>query len=66
MATPPGENGVYCSASPNLALGMVGRAMKEFPIYSFDRLIAGPMKISNYTIRARRTEAGSRGQISWG
>src|SRR6185295_19348270 len=48
MATPPGENSVYCSASPNLALGMVGRATKEFPIYSFDRLIAGPMKIGPY------------------
>jgi CubicO group peptidase (beta-lactamase class C family) len=48
MATPPGENAVYCSASPNLALGLVGRATKEFPIYSFDRLVAGPMKIGNY------------------
>ena len=48
MATPPGENAVYCSASPNLALGLVGRATKELPIYSFDRLIAGPMKIGNY------------------
>ena len=48
MATPPGENAVYCSASPNLALGLVGRATREFPIYSFDRLIAGPMKIGNY------------------
>jgi CubicO group peptidase (beta-lactamase class C family) len=48
MATPPGENAVYCSASPNLALGMVGRATNELPIYSFDRLIAGPMKIGNY------------------
>jgi CubicO group peptidase (beta-lactamase class C family) len=48
MATPPGENAVYCSASPNLALGLVGRALREFPIYSFDRLIAGPMKFGNY------------------
>jgi len=48
QATPPGENAVYCSVSPNLALGMVGRATREFPIYSFDRLIAGPMKIGNY------------------
>ena len=48
MATPPGENAVYCSASPNLALGVVGRATKEFPIYSFDRLVARPMKIGNY------------------
>jgi CubicO group peptidase (beta-lactamase class C family) len=48
MATPPGEKSVYCSASPNLSLGLVGRATREFPIYSFDRLIAGPMKIGNY------------------
>ena len=48
MVAPPGENAVYCSASPNLALGMVGRATRELPIYSFDRLIAGPMKIGNY------------------
>jgi len=48
LATPPGENAVYCSASPNLALGMVGRATKEFPIYSFDRLIARPMKMGEY------------------
>ena len=48
MATPPGENSVYCSASPNLALGVVGRATKELPVYSFDRLIVGPMKIGNY------------------
>jgi CubicO group peptidase (beta-lactamase class C family) len=48
QATPPGENAVYCSVSPNLALGMIGRATREFPIYSFDRLIAGPMKIGNY------------------
>lgn len=48
MATPPGENSVYCSASPNLALGMLGRATGELPIYTFDRLVAGPMKIRRY------------------
>jgi len=48
QATPPGEKAVYCSCSPNLALGMVGRATREFPVYSFDRLIAGPMKIGRY------------------
>ena len=48
LATPPGENSVYCSASPNLALGMVGRATGEFPIYSFDRLVGEPMKIKTY------------------
>lgn len=48
MATTPGENSVYCSANPNLALGMVGRATGENPIYSFDRLVAGPLRISRY------------------
>jgi CubicO group peptidase (beta-lactamase class C family) len=48
QATPPGENSVYCSASPNLALGMVGRATGEFPLYNFDRLVAAPMKIDTY------------------
>jgi CubicO group peptidase (beta-lactamase class C family) len=48
MATPPGENAVYCSASPNLALGMVGRATGENPISVFDRLVGGPMKFARY------------------
>lgn len=45
----PGEKAVYCSGDPNLALGMVGRATGEFPIYTFDRLIGGPMKINYYS-----------------
>jgi len=49
QATPPGEKAVYCSCSPNLALGVIGRATRELPVYSFDRLIAGPMKIGNYS-----------------
>jgi CubicO group peptidase (beta-lactamase class C family) len=48
MATPPGENSVYCSAMPNLALGMVGRAAHENPMVLFDRLMARPMKIRHY------------------
>ena len=48
LATPPGENAVYCSASPNLALGMAGRAAKEDPMSLFDRLIGQPMKIVRY------------------
>jgi CubicO group peptidase (beta-lactamase class C family) len=48
QATPPGEKAVYCSCSPNLALGMIGRATGEFPVYNFDRLIARPMKFGNY------------------
>jgi CubicO group peptidase (beta-lactamase class C family) len=49
LATPPGENAVYCSAVSNLALGMVGAATGEMPIYSFDRLVGAPMRITNYS-----------------
>jgi CubicO group peptidase (beta-lactamase class C family) len=48
LATPPGENSVYCSASPNLALGMAGRAAHEDPMSLFVRLIGQPMKIRRY------------------
>lgn len=48
MATPPGENSVYCSAVSNLALGMAGRAAHEDPMVLFDRLIGEPMKIRRY------------------
>jgi CubicO group peptidase (beta-lactamase class C family) len=48
LVTPPGENAVYCSAMPNLALGMAGRAAHEDPMSLFDRLIAEPMKIRHY------------------
>jgi CubicO group peptidase (beta-lactamase class C family) len=48
LATPPGENAVYCSASPNLALGMVGRAAHENPMSLFDRLVGEPMEIRRY------------------
>jgi CubicO group peptidase (beta-lactamase class C family) len=44
----PGEKAVYCSGDPNLALGMVGRATGEDPLYIFDRLLGGPMKIDRY------------------
>ena len=43
MATPPGENSVYCSASPHLALGMLAGATGENPLDAFDRLVARPM-----------------------
>jgi CubicO group peptidase (beta-lactamase class C family) len=48
LVTPPGDSSVYCSASPNLALGMAGRAAHEDPMSLFDRLIAQPMKIRRY------------------
>jgi len=48
MATRPGEKAVYCSTNPNLALGVLERATGESPLYTFDQLVAGPLKIRNY------------------
>lgn len=48
MDRKPGEKAVYCSGDANLALGMVGRAAGEDPMYTFDRLIGEPMKITRY------------------
>ena len=48
MATAPGEKAVYCSCNANLALGMVGRALGESPLYLFDRAVAQPMRIERY------------------
>jgi CubicO group peptidase (beta-lactamase class C family) len=48
MAWAPGEKAVYCSANPNLALGVVGRATGEFPLDAFDRLLGAPLKITRY------------------
>ena len=48
MESAPGEKAVYCSCNPHLALGMVGRATGESPMYTFDRLLAQPMKIRRY------------------
>jgi CubicO group peptidase (beta-lactamase class C family) len=48
MAWAPGDTAIYCSMNPNLALGVLGRAVGESPLYIFDRLISGPMKIEHY------------------
>ena len=48
MAYAPGEQGIYCSINPNLALGMLGRATGESPFYLFDRLVAQPLGITRY------------------
>lgn len=48
MAYAPGRVAVYCSANPNLALGMVARATGEDPIYDFERRVAQPMRIDHY------------------
>jgi CubicO group peptidase (beta-lactamase class C family) len=48
MAYEPGRVAVYCSANPNLALGMVGRTLGEDPAYSFDARVAQPLRIDRY------------------
>ncbi|HEU4928954.1 MAG TPA: serine hydrolase [Candidatus Krumholzibacteria bacterium] len=48
MASAPGEKAVYCSINPHLALGVVGEATGEFVLDTFDRLVAGPMKMRTY------------------
>jgi CubicO group peptidase (beta-lactamase class C family) len=48
MATEPGENSVYCSCQPNVALGMVARASGESVLDVFDRLVGEPLQIERY------------------
>jgi CubicO group peptidase (beta-lactamase class C family) len=48
MATDPGENSVYCSMQPHLALAMLAEATHESPLRTFDRLVARPMQITHY------------------
>ena len=39
---------VYCSADPNLALGVLWRATGEHPMDLFDRLLGEPLQIDRY------------------
>jgi CubicO group peptidase (beta-lactamase class C family) len=48
MAFRPGDTAIYCSTNPNLALGVLQQATGESPLYTFERLVAGPLKIRRY------------------
>src|SRR6185503_17020941 len=48
LARAPGQRSVYCSMSPDLALGMVGRATGESGLDTFDRLIGGSLRFARY------------------
>lgn len=48
MVRTPGEAGVYCSASPNLAGGMLWRIAKQSGQALFHQLLAEPLQISHY------------------
>ncbi len=44
----PGEKGVYCSASPNLAGGVLARVAKQKTQELFQKLLAEPLQIKHY------------------
>jgi CubicO group peptidase (beta-lactamase class C family) len=48
MAYRPGEKAIYCSTNPNLALGVLQQVTDEPLIFSFDRLVARPLRITTY------------------
>ncbi len=48
MAYDPGKVSVYCSANPNLAIGVLWRATGEHPMDLFDRLLGDPLKIDRH------------------
>jgi CubicO group peptidase (beta-lactamase class C family) len=48
MLTAPGDTIVYCSIEPNLAGGMLRKIAGEPLPEMFHRLIAGPLRMSNY------------------
>ena len=48
MAFDPDTTSVYCSASPNLALGMVGAVTHESQMRTFDHLLGVSLNIGRY------------------
>jgi CubicO group peptidase (beta-lactamase class C family) len=48
LASAPGDQAVYCSINPNLALGKLARASGRSPMDLFDRLVGEPLGIGRY------------------
>jgi CubicO group peptidase (beta-lactamase class C family) len=55
MARAPGEKAVYCSASPNLAGGMLARTTGRPLAELFDELIARPLQFGRYALNLMPT-----------
>jgi CubicO group peptidase (beta-lactamase class C family) len=53
LVSPPGEKIFYCSTEPNLAGGMLAKVAGEPQIVLFERLLARPLKLSNYYLGLR-------------
>lgn len=48
MDRAPGERSIYCSGDPNLAIGVLTRAIGEHAMDLFDRLLADPLGITRH------------------
>jgi CubicO group peptidase (beta-lactamase class C family) len=48
MAFQAGEKAIYCSTNPTLALGVLQQVTDESLLYTFDRLVARPLRIRTY------------------
>jgi CubicO group peptidase (beta-lactamase class C family) len=55
MLTPPGDTIVYCSIEPNLAGGMLRKIAAEPLPEMFYRLVARPLRMSNYHLQLTPT-----------
>jgi CubicO group peptidase (beta-lactamase class C family) len=53
LVSAPGEKIFYCSTEPNLAGGMLAKVAGEPQIVLFHRLLAEPLKLSNYHLFLR-------------
>lgn len=53
LVSTPGEKIFYCSTEPNLAGGMLAKVAGEPQIVLFRRLLADPLKLSNYHLFTR-------------
>jgi CubicO group peptidase (beta-lactamase class C family) len=53
LISAPGEKIFYCSTEPNLAGGMLAKVAGEPQIVMFRRLLAEPLKLSNYYLGLR-------------
>lgn len=53
LVSAPGEKIFYCSTEPNLAGGMLARVAGEPQIVLFRRLVAEPLRLSNYYLGLR-------------
>ena len=57
LISAPGEKIFYCSTEPNLAGGMLARVAHESQVSLFERLLARPLRVRNYSLFLRSGDA---------